>query len=83
LREAPVKAYIKDFGAEEKAAEYAARFDLTNWSFFTAFDGDAPIGGATVASETEKVNMLDDRDDMSVLWDIRVHDNYKERYWPR
>lgn len=77
LRETPVTGYIKDFGAEEKAAEYGERFDLTNWSFFMAFDGDVPIGGATVASKTEEVNMLDGRDDLTVLWDIRVDDNYK------
>ncbi len=77
LEETPVKAYMKDFGAEEKAAKYAEQFDLTNWAFFMAYDGDTPVGGATVASRTEKVNMLEGRDDLSVLWDLRVHDEYK------
>lgn len=77
LKETPVEPYSKDFGVEENAAEYADRFDVTNWAFFMAFDGDAPIGGATVAAKTDNVNMLDGRDDLSVLWDLRVHDNYK------
>lgn len=44
-----------------------------------AFDNEVPIGAVTVVSKTKDVNMLDDRDDMSVLWDIRVDDRYKRQ----
>ena len=37
-----------------------------------AFDGDRPVGGAAVAARTVGINMLTDRDDLAVLWDIRV-----------
>jgi len=77
LKEKPVHPYMKDFGAEEKATQYPEQFDISNWAFFMAFDGDLPIGGATVACRTKNVNMLEGRDDLSVLWDIRVHDDYK------
>lgn len=79
LKEVPVKAYIKDLGKYEKATEYAEEFDITNWSFFMAFDDEVPIGAATIASRTKNVNMLDSRDDMTVLWDIRVVDRYKKQ----
>nr|WP_318010979.1 GNAT family N-acetyltransferase [Clostridium estertheticum] len=52
---------------------------MTNWAFFMAFDNEFPIGAVTVASKTKNVNMLDGRDDMSVLWDIRVDDRYKRQ----
>jgi len=42
-----------------------------------AFDNEQPVGGAVVASRTKGVNMLSSRDDLSVLWDIRIDDSYK------
>ena len=35
-------------------------------------DGREMVGGATVAYDTPQVNMLDNRRDMAVLWDLRV-----------
>ncbi len=49
-----------------------ARFDVSNWAFFLARDDSQPVGGAVVASDTDGVWMLDGRDDLAVLWDIRV-----------
>ncbi|MCG7345674.1 GNAT family N-acetyltransferase [Sporosarcina sp. ACRSL] len=77
--ESPVEEYIKDLGVYEKASQYADEFDITNWVFFMAFDNDIPIGAVTVASKTEGVQMLDGRDDMTVLWDIRIDDQYKQQ----
>ena len=54
-------------------------FDISNWAFFMAFDNEIPIGAVTIASKTKDVDMLDDREDMSVLWDIRVDDRYKQQ----
>ena len=79
LKETPVKEYLKDLGVYEEATKYAEEFDITNWAFFMAFDNELPIGAVTVASKTKNVNMLDGRDDMSVLWDIRVDDRYKRQ----
>ena len=42
-----------------------------------AFDGDKPVGGVTAVSRTKEIDMLDSRDDLCVLWDIRVDDAYK------
>lgn len=35
------------------------------------------IAGCTVATKTDNCNMLEKRDDLAVLWDIRVSDEYK------
>lgn len=79
LVETAVKPYIKDFcvGDDESVKRWEQRFDMSNWAFFMAFDGESPIGAATVVSRTKGIHMLADRDDLAVLWDIRVHDAYK------
>ena len=77
LKEVPVKPYIKDLGQYEHATEYEQHFDITNWNFFMAFDGERPVGGATIAARTSGMDMLDGRDDLCVLWDLRVAPEYR------
>lgn len=79
LHEVPVSPYTKDLSQYEIASDYEKEFDISNWKFFMAFDGDIPVGGITLASRTENVQMLDGRNDLCVLWDIRVHDAYKRQ----
>ncbi len=79
LRETPVPAYVKDMSRYERAQEYAQRFDITNWGFFLALDGDRPVGACTLAARTPGVEMLDGREDLAVLWDLRVSDGYKRQ----
>lgn len=79
LKETPVNEYLKNLGVYEEATKYTKEFDITNWTFFMAFYDELPIGAGTVVSRTKNVNMLDGRDDMSVLWDIRVDDRYKRQ----
>lgn len=77
LREEAVDECIKDSGRYERAQDYEKEFNISNWGFYMAFDGDKPIGAVTIVSKTDNVNMLDGRDDLAVLWDIRVADGYK------
>lgn len=79
LEEKAVNPYIKDLSIYEKAVEYEKQFDITNWRFFMAFDGEIPIGAMTIAGTTPGLNMLSGRDDTCVLWDIRVADAYKHQ----
>ncbi|MCL1792797.1 MAG: GNAT family N-acetyltransferase [Oscillospiraceae bacterium] len=80
LVETPVAPYIKDFcTGEDESVERWKRFDLSKWAFFMAFDGKRPIGAATVASRDKEVNMLSGRNDLAVLWDIRVDGAYKRQ----
>ena len=77
FEEIQVKPYIKDLSKYECATEYENNFDIANWRFYMAFDGDIPVGAMTVAGKTEGLNMLYGREDACVLWDIRVADAYK------
>ena len=86
LEEVEVEPYVRDLSIYERATEYEKEFDITNWKFFMAFDGEKTVGAITMVAKTEDVNMLSGRNDACVLWDIRVEDkaelkngdNYKE-----
>ena len=68
--------YVKDYdmlAQEERPTRWPERFDVSNWAFFMAFDGERPVGGAVVAYRSPKMNMLEGRSDLAVLWDLRVH----------
>ena len=81
LVETPIAPYIKDFdeGLYNYASRQEERFDISKWGFFIAFNEDKAVGGAIVASRTEGMNMLSGRDNLAVLWDIRVDDAYKHQ----
>lgn len=71
------QAYIKDYDYDEKPIDWSNRWDISHWGVFSAFDGNRRVGGAIVAHDTEGVLMLEGRKDSAVLWDIRVHPNYR------
>jgi ribosomal protein S18 acetylase RimI-like enzyme len=77
LVEEPVSPpYIKDYDFHEDGPPTAwpRQFDMRNWGFLLARDGESapPIGGAAIARNTDGVNMLEGQSDLAVLWDIRV-----------
>jgi len=65
---------IKDYDAiaGEGPARWRVRFDLSNWGIFAAHSRGQRVGGAVVAFRSPEVDMLEGRDDLAVLWDIRV-----------
>ena len=79
LTETPIEPFVKDLGVYGIVSDFEKRFDISNWAFFMAFDGEKPVGGAVIASRTEGVNMLSGRDDLAVLWDFRVDDDYRNQ----
>ena len=74
LRERPLSApYEKDYDAADGSpTSWPGRFDLTRWGLFVARDEALPVGGAAIAFGTPDVEMLEGRDDLAVLWDLRV-----------
>lgn len=68
---------VKDLGVYEKPLQWEKEFDISNWGFFIAYDNETPVGGATLVYDTKEVNMLSNRKDITVLWDIRVAPEYK------
>ncbi len=80
LVEEPVAApYLKDFDAGDPPRRWSDRWDISHWPLLSAFLGSRRIGGAIIAWRTPGVNMLEGRDDLAVLWDIRVDPNYRGR----
>jgi GNAT superfamily N-acetyltransferase len=76
LREEEViPPYGKDYddSSGEGPMRWLESFNTSNWVLFLAREGGVPVGGATVAFRTPEVHMLRGTEDMSVLWDIRVH----------
>ena len=72
-------SYVKDYDADEDESptRWPKRFDTSNWGIFLAAKEDGYLGGAVVAYNTPGVHMLDGRDDLAVLWDIRVHPDFR------
>jgi GNAT superfamily N-acetyltransferase len=66
--------YVKDYDAiaGEHPTDWATRFDLSSWRFFAAVAEGRHVGGAAVALKTSGLELLQDRADIAVLWDIRV-----------
>jgi GNAT superfamily N-acetyltransferase len=66
--------YVKNYDADPRnnPSEWPARFDLSRWGILIARVGGTPVGGAVVAWRTAGVDALEGRDDLAVLWDIRV-----------
>lgn len=75
LTETPVTdPYVKDYDALAGAApvRWAGRFDTSNWGLIYGRRDGSMVGGAVIAFNTPGVRMLGGRDDIAVLWDIRV-----------
>lgn len=73
------KDYDTDTDDSDHPQHWAERWDTSHWGFFAAFDGDAPVGWAVVATRTPNMNVLEGRADLAVLWDIRIHQEWRRR----
>ena len=80
LVEEPVDPpYVKDYDttSEEGPARWLRRWDTSSWGLLAGYQGPRRVGGAVLARQTANVNMLEGRDDLAVLWDLRVHPDYR------
>ncbi len=66
--------YVKDYDALEGEGPqcWPGRFDVSNWGLISARRDGVSVGGAVIATRTPDLHMLGGRDDVAVLWDIRV-----------
>jgi GNAT superfamily N-acetyltransferase len=81
IEEQLAEPFIRDYDSheEDNPTHWAGQFDLSRWGIFLASHEDGtPLGGAAVALETP-VYPLDrfQREDMAVLWDIRVDPDHR------
>lgn len=72
LLEHPCKAFAKNYDLLNPPVSWQTQFNTGNWTLILAAEGDKLIGGATVAWNTNDINLLEGRRDQSVLWDLRV-----------
>ena len=80
LEEVIVTPYHKNYDcAADNPSQLMKRFDLSNWFVVSAYEGDKLVGGALLAYNTKEINMLEGRDDLTVLWDIRIDEAYRNR----
>ncbi len=79
LVEEQVEPYIKDYDAikGESPAEWPKRWNISNWGVVSAFEDKRRVGGAVIAWKTEGLNMLAGREDLAIIWDLRVHPDFR------
>jgi ribosomal protein S18 acetylase RimI-like enzyme len=74
--------FTRDYNqtGDDNPTAWAERYDLSRWGIFAAFESDYPIGGATIALDGPIFPARSlQREDLAVLWDIRVHPEHKRR----
>jgi GNAT superfamily N-acetyltransferase len=79
--EESVVPYVKDYDEfeSERPSQWQKRFDISRWGIFAAFEGEQRVGGAAVAWQTSEVEMLEGREDLACLWDLRVASDYRSK----
>jgi GNAT superfamily N-acetyltransferase len=66
-------SYVKDYDeSEHHPTQWRERFNVANWGVIAAHEGSLRVGGATIAFNTDSLDVLDGRSDLAVLWDLRV-----------
>lgn len=66
--------YLKDYDAipGNRPTDWPQQFDMSQWRMFIAEIQGQQVGGAIVARKTPELTILEGRDDLAVLWDLRV-----------
>lgn len=73
--------FLKDYDAieGERPSQWVKRFNIENWGILSAFVDGRRVGGAAIAWKTPEVFMLEGREDLACLWDLRVSPDYRGR----
>ena len=67
-----------DKEGEDNPSAWAKQHDIKRWGIFVAMDKGLPVGGATVALESPIFPAFSlQREDLAILWDIRVHPDHQ------
>ena len=66
--------YEKDYDAlpGNHPLDWPRRFDVSQWGLLAARVGGERIGGAVIAFRTPGLELLEAREDLALLWDLRV-----------
>ncbi len=80
LVERPVeRPRIKDYDLikGEGPTRWDKWWDVSNWGIMAAYVAGRRVGGTVLAYKTDGVNKLEGRDDVVVMWDLRVHPEFR------
>jgi GNAT superfamily N-acetyltransferase len=68
------RPYQKNYDAipGERPERWSKRFNTSPWGVLVARADGIRVGGAVIAVDTRGVHLLEGRDDLAVLWDLRV-----------
>jgi GNAT superfamily N-acetyltransferase len=71
--------WVKDYdaGADGGPAEWGQRFDVARWCILAAFVDGERAGGAAVIAREGDIELLGGRDDLALLWDLRVGPSFR------
>jgi GNAT superfamily N-acetyltransferase len=61
----------------EGPTSWAGKWNISNWGVLVARLKGSRVGGCVLAYNTDGVNRLEGRDDIAILWDLRVHPDYR------
>jgi len=72
---------LKDYDSlpDNHPLDWAKCFDMSSWGMIFATVANEHVGSALIAFNSPGVDMLEDRTDLAVLWDIRVDTNWRGR----
>jgi GNAT superfamily N-acetyltransferase len=80
LRETPLaEPYDKDYDEPEPPTRWKKRLDHGEWGFLEARDGGRVVGRAIVVCRDPGLHVLDYRNDLVDLWDLRVRPEERGR----
>lgn len=71
----------KDYDAEEGGdpALWPRRFDTSTWTVISAWAGAERVGGVVLIADPAGIDMLEGRNDLALIWDLRVAPAYRGR----
>jgi GNAT superfamily N-acetyltransferase len=73
--------YIKDYDSVPGDAplDWPGRFDISRWTFLAALVEGNRVGCATMIARDPAVDLLEGREDLARLWDLRVAAEFRYR----
>jgi GNAT superfamily N-acetyltransferase len=71
----------KDYDAEpgNHPAAWPQRFNTSSWRVISAWRGSERVGGAVLIQGGPGIDMLEGRDDLAMIWDLRVSPEWRGR----
>ena len=73
--------WLKDYDTEEGGdpAHWPRRFDTSTWRVISAWSGGSRAGGLVLVADVSGLDMLEDRSDLALIWDLRVAPEFRGR----